>query len=85
MKALVLALVLLCAPWPGGASAVSAAGCGAPMPAGAEAELDPAGGIDRRLFDATILAETNHQRCRAGRQALAAGPALARAAQGHSD
>lgn len=61
-----------------------AGACSLARVSGADAVVPASGRIDGRLIDAAIRAEVNYQRCRAGRDELAAAPGLAEAAATHA-
>ncbi|WP_372839542.1 CAP domain-containing protein [Phaeovulum sp.] len=69
-------------------AALSVAGaadaCSLARVSGAEAVVPATGRIDARLVDASIRAEVNYQRCRAGLSELAEAPGLAEAAATHA-
>ncbi len=75
-----------------GALAISAAlmvggatnACALARVSGVDAVVPASGRIDARLIDASIRAEVNYQRCRAGLGELAEAPGLAEAATTHA-
>lgn len=66
------------------APAGGALACSVAEVAGSDRLIRPEVGIDQRLIDATIRAEVNYHRCKAGRGPLSGSPALAGIAETHA-
>ncbi|MCX7889670.1 MAG: CAP domain-containing protein [Rhodobacteraceae bacterium] len=58
--------------------------CGRPMPAGADALIQPGKAINAALLDAAVLSEVNYYRCRSGLSRLAPSASLRRVAETHA-
>jgi len=62
----------------------SAEACSRPMPAGADAVIQPGKAINAALLDAAVLSEVNYYRCRSGLPKLAPSASLRRVAETHA-
>ncbi len=64
--------------------AASAQACSRNLPAGANAAIAPGGRIDQPLIDASVRAEVNYHRCKAGLSKLSAAKGLRKVAGTHA-
>jgi uncharacterized protein YkwD len=65
-------------------AAGTASACSRDTVSGANAVIDPRGGIDAALLDAAIRSELNYHRCKAGRSALSGNVGLRQVAGTHA-